>query len=245
MHSENCFVTLTYNPESLPRGPTLVKRHVQLFIKQVRRYLETHGIPKRIRYFAAGEYGKQDGRPHYHIILFGWMPKDGEPWLRKDYGSTYKGGTLERLWGRGYVEYAEMGAGAASYTAKYTVEKITGDAAKKAYERVTEDGEVVDVIPEFSMMSNRPGIGATFYEKYEDDFRNHDYTIASGKKKKVPRYYDKLYERKNPKRLESIKDARRIKAKKHRANNTPERLLARETVAKAKLKFNQQRKIGL
>lgn len=66
-HEDSVFLTLTYAPEHLPEGGQLCKRHVQLWLKRVRRALE----PRRIRYYLAGEYGEKYGRPHYHAILFG------------------------------------------------------------------------------------------------------------------------------------------------------------------------------
>lgn len=244
MHFHSCFITLTYNPESLPTGETLVKRHVQLFMKNLRQHLDYHhGKQKKVRYFACGEYGEQKGRPHYHIILFGWEPTDGEIYSNTEKGKLYISKTLERLWGRGYAAYGSVTEESCLYVAGYTVQKITGEMAKEHYTRVLASGEILEIQPEFALMSTRPGIGAGYYSRFERDFRDAgDFALMHGKKKPVPRYYDKLYERKELHRLESIKNIRRQKAKLHRANNTPERLAVRETVCRAKLKFNQERK---
>ena len=76
VHADNCFVTLTYDDEHLPRPhrpghwmPSLSPYHVTNFIKRLRRHYE---IP--IRYFLAGEYGNDSQRPHYHLALFGLSP---------------------------------------------------------------------------------------------------------------------------------------------------------------------------
>lgn len=72
LHNESCFVTLTYNDANLPYNNSLQKRDVQLFIKRLRKKL----APKKIRYFLTGEYGGRKGRAHYHLVIFGYVPKD-------------------------------------------------------------------------------------------------------------------------------------------------------------------------
>lgn len=48
---KNCFITLTYNNENLPKNRSLVKRDLQLFWKNLRK----RGY--KVRYMACGEYG--------------------------------------------------------------------------------------------------------------------------------------------------------------------------------------------
>ncbi len=59
------YVTLTYKPEFLPSGGTLVLKHLQKYLKRLRK---NTGYP--FRYLACGEYGDEKDRPHYHLILF-------------------------------------------------------------------------------------------------------------------------------------------------------------------------------
>lgn len=66
------FVTLTYADEFLPPGGVLVKRDLVKFFKRLRKAIE----PRKIRYFACGEYGSQTCRPHYHAIIFGIDSRD-------------------------------------------------------------------------------------------------------------------------------------------------------------------------
>ena len=66
-HPQSSFVTLTYDDYHLPPCCSLKKRHLQLFLKRLRKNLGE----RRIKYFACGEYGGQTMRPHYHAILFG------------------------------------------------------------------------------------------------------------------------------------------------------------------------------
>lgn len=69
------FVTLTYDPEFLPRTnngfATLNKSDVQKFIKRLRKTNEKKfGIKTKIIYYVGGEYGSHTKRPHYHLIIF-------------------------------------------------------------------------------------------------------------------------------------------------------------------------------
>ena len=79
----NCFITLTYNDEKIPKNNSLRKKDLKDFWKRLRYYHK--GIEKRywkgkeeypIRYFSCGEYGGQTGRPHYHAGIFNWKPTD-------------------------------------------------------------------------------------------------------------------------------------------------------------------------
>ena len=133
-HTDSCFVTLTYKPESLPPGGTLDKRHVQLFIKSLRDRIH----PRRIRYYACGEYGERSRRPHYHLILFG-LPAFGTD-------------AVEKCWPHGLVHIGSFTEQSASYVAGYVTKKHVKPATVSL-----EDGICLE--PEFSLMSRKPGIG--------------------------------------------------------------------------------------
>lgn len=241
LHPENSFVTLTYDPESLPRGGTLVKRHVQLFIKRLRRSLGK----RRISYFAVGEYGDESQRPHYHALLFGYWPADAQLLSSGNDGGhrLYTSRSLSALWTYGFVSVGSVTPESCAYTAAYCVKKVTGPLALEHYTRITQDGEMIEVIPEFALMSRNPAIGKGFYEEFHDEIRNSDFCLLQGKKVAVPRYYDRLKEREDAQALANIKEQRRLKALKHRANNTPERLEAREEVARSKKRHNMRTKL--
>jgi len=85
-------------------------------------------------------------------------------------------------------------------------------------------------------MSRRPGIGKAWLSQFSSDVYNHDYVVLNGKKIKPPKYYDSQYELTSPDSLKLIKSNRKSDAKKHLANNTPERLYVREQVQLARLK---------
>ena len=78
------FLTLSYNNEHLPitnKGePTLKKDDLRLFKNKLRQQLyRDTGNSIKIKTFECGEYGQKLGRPHYHMILWGWKPNDMRP----------------------------------------------------------------------------------------------------------------------------------------------------------------------
>lgn len=232
-HEVSSFVTLTYDPDELPASGTLVKLHVSSFLKRLRKRIQ----PQKIRFYACGEYGDANLRPHYHLVIFGYWPKDAvRIGLASDSGkSNYDSRQLDETWGKGHTSVAQFTPEIAAYVARYVTKKITGDKAQKHYERVDPDtGEVHQVIPEFALMSRRPGIGRDHFESYLEEIYSEDFCVFRKHKIRVPKYYDAVLKSRDPERLDRIKIRRRTRAKKYAADQTPERLAVRETIAKAK-----------
>lgn len=223
LHTQSCFITLTYNPENLPRDGSLSKRHFQLFIKKLRHHLKG----RKIRYFHCGEYGESLGRPHYHACLFGYDPSDKELLTENQGIRLYSSPSLEKIWGKGFVTIGDVTFESAAYVARYITKKITGDKAESHYQGRQ---------PEYVTMSRRPGIGKKWFEKYQTDVYPKDFITVREKKVKAPKYYDKLYEHIDPSAFEQIKIERKRKCKENELDNTPERLHVKETVKKLNLK---------
>ena len=168
-HSENCFITLTYDVEHYPG--VMKKEDLVCFIKDLRN----RGI--KCRYFGCGERGDQNGRCHFHIIIFGWIPKDLK-FHSKSQSSVdlYTSKFVSDVWAKGLITVQEFSPFAASYVAGYCLKKM------------------MDHDDSFHIQSTRPGIGATYFFKnvesiYDTDnlvlnFGNHVFS--------VPRYFDKL-----------------------------------------------------
>ncbi|WNK14550.1 MAG: replication initiator protein [Microvirus sp.] len=245
MHKENCFITLTYNDDNYT--PTLEYEHFQYFMKRLRLI-----SGKKIRYFAAGEYGTQLNRPHFHALLFGVQFHDLTPIAK----NLYKSKALEAIWNKGYASVGEVNHTTASYVAKYTMKKISGEPAKTHYERVNaRTGEIITVNPEFGHMSLKPGIGATWLAKYwQEVYIPRDGIILNGKTIPAPRYYDKHLQKINQtdknkidtnkqKIIETKKEERQIKAQQNKKDNTKTRLKVKETVAIAEAKHKDNRKL--
>lgn len=132
VHPGASFLTLTYAPEKLPEGGTLVPRDLVLFLKRLRKAVEPHTL----RYFAVGEYGDTSWRPHYHLALFG---------LDRSFALS-----IDKAWGLGFTYVGDLTFDSAQYVAGYVTKKMTDK----------DDDRLAGRYPEFARMSLRPGIGA-------------------------------------------------------------------------------------
>ena len=192
-YEKNCFLTLTYNNKSLPKGG-LCKKDVFRFIKRLRN---TYG--SGIRYYGCGEYGSNYDRPHYHVILFNFFPEDAIAVAPGPYGGFYyKSAELNKLWPFGFVSVGDLSFNSCAYVARYCNKKI-------------KDFGIVRMNPEFSFMSRRPGIGEVYFREHYDSLVATDriyapiegrYTFSSF------RYFDKLIEKINPDVLQDLKEKR-------------------------------------
>lgn len=174
------FVTLTYAEEYVPLNDnldkTLVKEHLQKFIKRLRKYQEKE-IKWKIKYYAVGEYGGKFGRPHYHLILFNCTENTIEnlnriwynPKTKESLGLTYTG-TVE--------------AASVHYVTGYVLMNLEDYEGKQK---------------PFSLMSK--GLGKQYlydnwrYHKQLDENGDQIFTVRNnGKLQYIPRYYkDKLF----------------------------------------------------
>lgn len=242
-YEDNCFVTLTYDPEHLPPYGDLVYKHFQLFMYKLR---QKYG--KGIRFYMCGEYGEQGQRPHYHAILFNHKFEDQIPWKKNHNGDiVYISEELTKLWGYGHATVGSATETSASYVARYVTQKITGrlqDINPKTGQPYREKyfrgidpqtGERIYVQPEFNKMSLKPGIGQAWFDKYyKDVYPKDSVRLRDGRRIKPPRYYDKKYDALEPYEFEAIKQNRILNALKNAEESTPERLAVKETVLKAK-----------
>lgn len=186
-HTDNAFVTLTYDDAHVPAGGSLDPSAFPLFMRRLRK--EAPGV----RYFACGEYGEQFGRPHYHALLFGYWPGDAVASGERGGYPVWRSGVLSSLWPFGFSELGSVTFDSAGYVARYVTKKVRGIAASEHYSSVDpETGELVFRTPEFSRMSRRPGIGAAWFGRYGDELEPKGTVIVAGKEVPTPRYYRKL-----------------------------------------------------
>lgn len=188
LYNSNYFVTLTYDDDHLPSSSLNARRDVQLFLRMLRR--ECPGV----RYFGCCEKGSKTKRFHHHLILFNCDLNDYRP-LHKNYkgGYIYSSKLVEKLWSKGNVCIGEVNYTTCGYVAQYAAKKVFNDDKD-----------------EFIYMSNRPGIGAKWFEKHVDIFKDDAIYGRFGftKSAKIPRYFEKLYELIDPVDLASVKEKR-------------------------------------
>lgn len=237
LHSQNCFITLTYDPEKLPYGGTLVPKHFTDFMKRLRYHLGG----KKIGYFMCGEYGENFERPHYHACLFRHCFTDLKLYSSRGVAPVYTSQFLEDRWENGFCTVGELNFETAAYTARYITKKITGELAEDHYSRIDPvTGEWIWRHPEFCRMSRNPGIASEWYQKYKSDL-NKDFITMRGVKVKPPKFYDRKLEEEDPEKLERKKVKRRAAIEKHEDDNTPERLAVKKNVLETKIKRLQRK----
>lgn len=236
MHEHNCMLTLTYNNDYLPKDHSLNHEHFQVFIRSLRK--KTH---KPIRYFMCGEYGEATSknnmvaRPHYHCLLFGIsFHEDRKIHYRKEMKKSqlkipiYRSSLLESTWQRGFSEIGSVTYQSAAYVARYVLKKQSSLPGTNRIE--TFDAETGEIngskVNEYTKMSLKPGIGQTWYQKYNGDIdwtgendktnqpgRPHIINPATKTAAQIPQYYKKLHEKQNPIEYEQNQRDRLKKAK--------------------------------
>lgn len=169
-HEESCFITLTYDEDNLPANGTLVKSDLQKFFKRLRKLI----YPKKIKYFACGEYGPETLRPHYHAIIFGWEPKE----VYKSVGQRKSSVELQQTWSFGNHDFGFVEADSCKYVASYIEGKYSGEMADIVYKK--------NIAP-FSLKSL--GLGKDYLMKNADKIRENLCVTYRGKEVGLPRYY--------------------------------------------------------
>ena len=249
------FVTLTYDRENLPWDGSVSRKEHQTFIRSLRDKLRPKGVS--IRYYMCGEYGEDEyqqyqrpdgsfgryrlgpGRPHYHYLIFGYNFGDRYEWTQHRGHQYYRSPLLETVWTKGHSIVGNVTPETAAYTARYVMKKQLGKTADDHYTRIiTGRDEPVSIEPEFALMSLKPGIGASWFQKYgrSDIYDSGDFVVIDGKKYGTPRYYDKLFEDLDERELFSIRKDRRKRMYEQREHSTPERLAIREELTEIRLK---------
>lgn len=243
MHETNSFVTFTYDEEHLVPGGSLNKSHFTKFMKRLRWTCGT------TRFYQCGEYGEppkvmpngkisKGFRPHHHSLIFGLDFHDDRKFLQHNAqgDKIYESEMLDELWSHGKTYIGDITPRSASYVARYTLKQLHRERGDEVAIKVdVNTGEITELVPEYSTMSRRPGIGASWLAKYKTDVFPNDYVVHDGYKSRPPQFYDYCLEAENPELLKQLKNTRVKNAKKHRENNTPERLAVREKVKEAQL----------
>ncbi len=240
MHDDNCFLTLTYDDNHLPPGYSLEPDHLVKFFKRLRIWIarNVQGNPK-IKFRACGEYGETTFRPHYHVLLHGWMPPDLQQWDQDEKTGhwTFTSEILDKIWSHGQTITGSITSESAAYVNGYINKKFKSDSASDYDITDPRTGITYKRHPEFQRTSI--GYGRSYYEKYKSDVYPADNVVVSGRKVTVPRYFDRLLSQENPDLLERLKERRKRRFYgSESAQNTQDR---RETIEQCK-KLNLKNK---
>lgn len=152
LYAESIFVTLTYSDEHLPADRNLSVEVLQNFNKRLRYYAGA------FRFFGVGEYGDEHGRPHYHLVIFGWPAVSSSHEL------------LCKAWTFGFVDVQPLTRERAQYICGYVVKKMT-DAS---------DERLCGRHPEFRRSSLKPGIGKGMVDEIVAVVARYDLVGAAG-----------------------------------------------------------------
>jgi len=122
-HEANCFITLTYAPTHPKTGKLapihLVRKDLKMFKDRLRDHIDYH-YKIKIKTFDCGEYGDENYRPHFHMLIFGFdFPDKFKAGESKAGHTIYHSQKLEDLWGHGLCTIQDLTMNAATYCALY------------------------------------------------------------------------------------------------------------------------------
>lgn len=218
-HDHSAFVTLTYRPDDVP--PTLQKQHVSSWLKRLRERVR----PRSLRFFACGEYGERNHRPHYHALVFGLPP------------TTAYGEEVEKAWGKGFTRTEAISPARIAYVAGYVAKKV-GWQLEKGVRVDYETGEEYEYQPPFVIMSRRPGVGGEA-RKYAESWRS--FAVYDGQQIPVPRFLHQAWLRNATET--QIQQLKEEKLQLSLAKDTgKERLRAAEQQAIARQRLSSERR---
>lgn len=246
-----CFITLTFNNKMLylrDNPWSLNKSSFSGFIKRLRKRIsDKYGITG-VRFFCCGEYGSLKGRPHYHILLFGFNFPDKKVMKGPRYPLklqphsingrmiyNYSSEFLNSCWtpagsneSFGFATISDLTYEDCAYTARYVMKKLGQFNSSKGRES------------EFINVSRNKGLGYNFFLKYYKNILNLGYLdLGNGRCSDIPRYYIEQLKDFDPEYYEHFK-----LDKMHslfynlfvdEKNPTRQRLIAQEEVLKQKL----------
>lgn len=167
----SAFVTLTYNDEHLPKNRGVSYDDVKNFNKRLRYFLK-----RPYKFYLSSEYGQLDFRPHYHMCLLGFNPRD-----------VFDVQALHRAWSVkdeqiGFYDLDFLNSSSVRYVMKYVSKEMKGDM-KDEYEKR-------GLPPLFHTMSK--GIGKQYFLDHLDSIRKLNGYYVNGKLRPLPKYYADL-----------------------------------------------------
>lgn len=188
-HKHSLFVTLTYDPAHLPlvlndgsneivrykdyiKRKSIVDCEMTLYPRDLTNYFKRlrKKVGCELKYFACGEYGDKDGRPHYHFALF---YDDCNPCIMES--------AIDSCWSMGFTEIDPLVENRIEYLTKYVTDKVLFTRRKDIQ------------IDYFNRVSKGLGIKGFFEDEkhYGADFRS--VMLPNGSVIMLPRYFRKKF----------------------------------------------------
>lgn len=166
------FLTLTYDTDHVNISEkgymTLCKKDYQDFMKRLRKHHKLVGNSSKLSYYACGEYGSKNWRPHFHAIIFNC---DKE--------------LISKSWDKGQIYVDKVTGASIAYTCKYMNKG-----------KLIPVHQNDDRVPEFSLMSKKMGMNYLSDEivRYHKADLSRAYVNNGDVKVAMPRYYrEKIY----------------------------------------------------
>lgn len=163
----------------IPKTYTLDKKDLSDFMKRLRSRAKFED--REIRFYGCGEYGEHTRRPHMHVIIFGVSLSDfidlvphGFNELKQQYFYSKE---FERIWKKGFTLITDVSWNTFAYVSRYVMKKAFADDL--SYEQ----------LPEFSLMSRRPGIGAYWLQEHPDCLELSNISVKGKDTIRVPKYF--------------------------------------------------------
>lgn len=169
MHEQSCVITVSYDPEHLPKDGILDSSHWSKFAKRMRKK-----FPNTLRILAVGEYGSKSGRAHYHAMIFGTdflggaisldMTGKGGP------STQYQSPELDKLWGMGMARVGHITPASAAYVASYCFKGLGQKPTTLAYPK-------------------RPALARPWFDKYLPELERTGFCVMQGTQVAIPQVY--------------------------------------------------------
>lgn len=237
LYEKNCFITLTYNDEHLPKNGSLKMEDLQKFWKRLRKE-----FGKGIKYYACGEYGDINERPHYHACIFNLDFNDKYLWSTSNGINLYRSEILEKIWsdekkiGIGNCIIGDVTFESAAYVARYVFKKWLGKDSEK-HPVNWETGEIYEnKDAEFTVMSRREAIGKAWFLENKNEVKDFESVYYKGKMVPVPKQYGNIWEKIDVESWEQWRVHKRKKAIALQEKITYHNLIAGEAIKKQKTK---------
>lgn len=190
----NHFITLTYET---PPMMGVEKAEITRFVKNVREHFRRKLGHTGIKYLACGEYGAEEYRPHYHIILINCPPFGDEKFYKKGkHGhSLYTSEILNHMWGKGYCVIGSATFNSIRYVASSKVKEyqiLKLKQRKKPLKLKQRKKPYCEQNPVFIKASTNKGLGYDYFMENCNELLNTNVLkFPNDRTFQMPRYFKK------------------------------------------------------